>query len=188
MEGGILEVLLVNAEGLRHTNFIGKPRYYVILQCGDQTHKSKITTAKKKKAFWNEKFKFKIPFSQWQNLSHLKLRIMDKETFTEGGFVGETIVHLGGILTEGNDKGFIEVEPTLYNVVLEDDTYKGEIKIGFKFMANVEVQRETRVCDGLDKQKPKSICGTLFSFWRIIWWRFFFPNKKSSSMDNQKLI
>jgi hypothetical protein len=27
--------------------------------------------------------------------------------------------------------------PAPYNVLLEDDTYKGEIKIGLKFIANV---------------------------------------------------
>lgn len=46
-------------------------------------------------------------------------------------------IHIGGIITEGKDRGFIEVKPSPYNVVLEDDTYKGEIKIGFKFVANV---------------------------------------------------
>ena len=40
---------------------------------------------------------------------------------------------------EGNDKGFLEIRPTPYNVVLEDDTYKGEIKIGLKFIANVNM-------------------------------------------------
>ncbi|XP_042511664.1 elicitor-responsive protein 3 [Macadamia integrifolia] len=188
MKGGILEVLLVNAEGIKHTNLIGKPRYYVILQCGDQTHKSKTSVGKNEKSFWNEKFKFKFSFLEWRKLSYLKLRIMDKEIFSEGGFVGETLVHLGGILTEGNDKGFIEVQPSLYNVVLEDDTYKGEIKIGFKFTANVEVQKKTRVCTELNKQKPESIYGTLFSFWRIPWLKFFFPYKKTSSMDDQKLF
>lgn len=38
---------------------------------------------------------------------------------------------------EGNDNGFLEVRPSPYNVVLEDDTYKGEIKIGLKFFPNV---------------------------------------------------
>ncbi|KAJ4955516.1 hypothetical protein NE237_012299 [Protea cynaroides] len=155
MKEGILEVLLVNAEGIRHTNFIGKPGYYVILQCGDQTHKSKITRGKDEKAFWNEKIEFKFPIFKWQKLTYLKLRIMDKEMFSEGGFVGETIIHLGGILTEGNDKGFIEVQPTRYNVVLEDDTYKGEIKVGLKFMANV------CMC-GPTKKKKKIVCMYVF--------------------------
>ena len=40
---------------------------------------------------------------------------------------------------EGYNKGFLEIRPTPYNVVLEDDTYKGEIKIGLKFIPNVRM-------------------------------------------------
>lgn len=47
-------------------------------------------------------------------------------------------IHLGGIVSEGYERGFIEVRPAPYNVVLEEDnTYKGEIKIGFKFFIKV---------------------------------------------------
>ncbi|KAE8055962.1 hypothetical protein FH972_012766 [Carpinus fangiana] len=48
-------------------------------------------------------------------------------------------IHLGGIITEGNDSGFLEVKPAPYKVVLEDDTYEGLIQIGFKFIANVRM-------------------------------------------------
>lgn len=48
-------------------------------------------------------------------------------------------IHLGGIITEGCERGFLEVKPTPYNVVLEDDTYKGQIKIGFKFISKVRI-------------------------------------------------
>ena len=51
-------------------------------------------------------------------------------------------IHLGGIITEGSDRAFLEVKPAPYNVVLEDDTYRGQIKIGFKFIANVRMVRE----------------------------------------------
>lgn len=46
-------------------------------------------------------------------------------------------IFLGGIIAEGNDRGHIEIHPTPYNVVLEDTTYKGEIKIGLNFRVNV---------------------------------------------------
>ena len=42
-------------------------------------------------------------------------------------------------MVEGNDKGVIELRPTPYNVVLEDDSYKGEIKLGLKFIKNVSL-------------------------------------------------
>lgn len=40
---------------------------------------------------------------------------------------------------EGNEKGLIEMVPNPYNVVLDDETYKGEIKIGLKFIPNVSI-------------------------------------------------
>ncbi|XP_068314925.1 elicitor-responsive protein 3 [Pyrus communis] len=136
MKGGTLEVLLVDAEDIRHTNLLGRPSYYVIIKCGNQEYRSKQSSDEDERVSWNEKFTFEFPLSNWKKLTHLKLRIMDTELFTDAGFVGETIIHLGGIVTEGKDRGFIELKPAPYNVVLEDDTYKGEIKIGFRFTAN----------------------------------------------------
>jgi len=48
-------------------------------------------------------------------------------------------INIGGIITEGTNQGYIETLPAAYNVVLEDDSYKGQIKIGFKFIANVSL-------------------------------------------------
>ena len=47
--------------------------------------------------------------------------------------------HKAEIIFKGNDKKNIEIRPTAYNVVLEDDTYNGEMKIEFKFIANVRL-------------------------------------------------
>lgn len=41
--------------------------------------------------WWNEKFRFEFPLSDWENLTHVKFRIMDLELFRDGGFVGETM-------------------------------------------------------------------------------------------------
>ncbi|BBN70300.1 Calcium-dependent lipid-binding family protein [Prunus dulcis] len=116
---------------------MSRASYYVIIECGTREYRSKES-------------------SNWKNLTHLKFRIMDTELFTDAGFVGETIVHLGGIITEGKDRGFIELKPAPYNVVLEDDTYKGEIKIGFRFITNKEAHViETREFLAEDKTKPR---------------------------------
>ncbi|PIA49397.1 hypothetical protein AQUCO_01300306v1 [Aquilegia coerulea] len=171
---GILEVLLVSAKGIRKKNFIGKPKYYVVIQCGDQSHKSKITPGKDEKALWNEKFTFQFTNSHWQDMTHLKLKIINEEKFSEGKFIGETTVHLGGVLTEGNEKGCIELKPTPYNVVLEDDTYKGEIKVGLKFVSNVEMQTKTHEFIIDEKQAPWSICEKVYNFLGIPHWKIFF--------------
>ncbi|KAK9910441.1 hypothetical protein M0R45_034402 [Rubus argutus] len=182
---GTLEVLLVDAEDIRHTNVIGTPAYYVILECGNQVYRSKISSGEDEKVCWNEKFTFE--FSDWKHLTHLKLRIMDTEMFTVAGFVGEAMIHIGGIITEGKDRGFIEVKPAPYNVVLEDDTYKGEIKIGFRFVANKEVTvMNTREYLAENNTKPRgSICKTIASLWKVLWWRFLFC-QRTDSKNKQK--
>lgn len=46
-------------------------------------------------------------------------------------------IHLGGIITEGRERGYMEVKPAPYNVVLDDDTFKGELKLGLRFITTV---------------------------------------------------
>ncbi|XP_052480779.1 elicitor-responsive protein 3 isoform X2 [Gossypium raimondii] len=185
MKEGILEVLIVNAEDIRHTNLIGRPAYYVILQCGTKEYRTKISPGKHKKVLWNEKFKFDFPLSEWKNLTHIKFRIMDKEFFKNNGFVGETRIHLGGIIIEGTDKGFIVVRPAPYNVVLEDDTYKGQIKIGFKFIAKKEVQNEIREFAVMPNE-PRSICSCIKNLWKFPCWICLYPFKQENSKKEHK--
>ncbi|XP_071722251.1 elicitor-responsive protein 3 [Rutidosis leptorrhynchoides] len=178
--GGLLEVLLVNAEGIRHTNIVGRPAYYVIMQCGSQMYTSKVSKGKDNQAWWNEKFTFEFPISDWKRLAHVKLKIMDKELFAESGFVGETLILLGGIVTEGCDMGLIEVKPSPYNVVLEDDTYKGQVKIGFKFMTNKQSSVEVKRFTERDNEPRHSVLDSILRLWENSWWRFLFHGSRNS--------
>ncbi|XP_021674637.2 uncharacterized protein LOC110660597 [Hevea brasiliensis] len=99
---------------------------------------------------------------------------MDKEFFTYGGFVGETIIYLGGIIADGIDKGILEVKPVPYNVVLEDDTYKGEIKIGLKFITNKELLMETRAFMAPVNEPRQSLCRCIINHLKSSWSRLYF--------------
>ena len=46
-------------------------------------------------------------------------------------------VHVGEIIREGGEREFLQMKPAPYNIVLEDGTYKGELKLGLKFLNNV---------------------------------------------------
>ncbi|KAK2650296.1 hypothetical protein Ddye_017785 [Dipteronia dyeriana] len=186
MKGGILEVLLVNAEGIRHTNLFGTPTYYAIVQCGNQVHRSKVSSVKDDKVWWNEKFSFEYPPSDWKRLTHIKFRIMDLEFLTDGGFVGQTIFHLGGIITEGSDRGLIEVQPAPFNVVLEDNTYKGQIQIGFKFIVDEEVHMESREFAAHENAPRQSICRSIFNLWKMSWFRFLFYGHQKNPKNKLK--
>ncbi|XP_050236191.1 putative pentatricopeptide repeat-containing protein At3g01580 [Mercurialis annua] len=173
MKRGILEVLLVHAEGVEHTNLVGTPAYYVIIQCGNRVHKSKVSSGKDEQAWWNEKFRFEFPIADWKHMTHLKFRIMDKEFFTDGGFVGETIIFLGGIIDEGANNGSVELKPASYNVVQEDDTYKGEIKIGLKFITNKEGHMQRRAFEAPVHEPRQSLLRSITNFLKSSWLEFW---------------
>jgi hypothetical protein len=46
-------------------------------------------------------------------------------------------VHVGEIIAEGSERNFLQTTPAPYNIVLEDGTYKGVVKLGIKFISNV---------------------------------------------------
>ncbi|KAJ6675359.1 C2 DOMAIN-CONTAINING [Salix viminalis] len=146
MKRGILEVFLVHAEGMKHTNLIGTPVYYVVIKCGSHVHKSKTSSGKDEKTWWNEKFR----------------------------------IYLGGIIDEGINRGVLEMMPAPYNVVLEDDTYKGEIKIGLRFTANTEVLPERTFLAQVDEPRQLT-CRSIINLWKFSWWKFWvYQNQRNT--------
>uniref|UniRef100_J3LFK9 C2 domain-containing protein n=1 Tax=Oryza brachyantha TaxID=4533 RepID=J3LFK9_ORYBR len=112
---GILELLLVSAEGLKHAHHLGRG----------------------KKVWWNEKFRFPLSSGECKELTKVTLKIMERDKFSEDSPVGETMVHVGDIISEGIEREFLQMKPAPYNIVLEDGRYKGELKLGLKFLPNV---------------------------------------------------
>lgn len=57
-----------------------------------------------KEILWNGKFLFAFPTAEWEHITHLKLKIIEAEYFTDGRFVGETtydfLENLSSILVE----------------------------------------------------------------------------------------
>ncbi|KAL0397906.1 UNVERIFIED_CONTAM: Pentatricopeptide repeat-containing protein DOT4, chloroplastic [Sesamum calycinum] len=130
------------------------PTYHVIVQCGTQICRSKSSSGNPDKIYWNEKFTFELPPSELETLNHLKLRIVNEEYFTDGEFVGETM----------NKKGLVELNPAPFNVVLEDDTYKGQITIGLKFIPNTVLQMKRKQCIQEERDIDESICKMVVQF------------------------
>ncbi|CAI9263393.1 unnamed protein product [Lactuca saligna] len=188
MKGGILEVFLESARGIRHTNLIGKPKYYVIIECGIQQNKSKSSKGDHHKVSWNEKFNFELSMSEYQKLTHLRLRIMDKELFAnDTGFVGEAKIYLEEILVEGNEKGLIEVAPKPYNVVLDDETYKGEIKIGLKFIPNAVIKEVGRGINTIERDTDDTIWNKLVEMCKISWCRLSIYGRKLKPSEYKRI-
>ncbi|KAJ1702326.1 hypothetical protein LUZ63_002105 [Rhynchospora breviuscula] len=189
MRGGALEVLLVRAEGLKRAHLLGSSGHYVIIQCGNQTIKSKITTEIDERVWWNEKFRFVLPQLEFQEMPKLIARTMKQTKFSEDYSIGETIIHLSEILMEGCEKGFVEIKPAAYNIVLEDGTYQGEMKLGIRYIPNVELKEQRNICSkNYCEQKKQSICRDLLSIAlkRIPWSKLFFFQKCSAYEESKK--
>ncbi|XP_059072847.1 elicitor-responsive protein 3 isoform X2 [Cryptomeria japonica] len=137
---GNLEVLLVDAHGLHNTEFLSKMDPYVFLKYQTQEHKSKVASNEGSNPEWNETFVFKLS----EGASDLLIRILDKDRFSADDFLGEAIIPLKGVLTEGS------ILPTPYNVVLMDKTYCGQIKVGLTFTpkAKCYVEEEEEEVEG----------------------------------------
>lgn len=95
---------------------------YAILTYRTQEKKSGIASGSGSCPEWNESFLFSIS----SDLTELKIKIMDKDTFTADDFVGEAIIPLEPVFAEEN------IPPMSYNVV-KDEHYCGEIKVGLTF-------------------------------------------------------
>lgn len=52
-------------------------------------------------------------------------------------------VYVGEIISEGSELEFLQMKPAPYNVVLEDGTYKGVLKLGLKFISSVSTRTHT---------------------------------------------
>ncbi|CAN1308833.1 Elicitor-responsive protein 3 [Linum perenne] len=206
-----LEILLVNASGIRRTSLIGTPYYYVIIECANQHRISKLSIGEHHKTSWNQKFRFELPLIDWKRMTHLKLTIMDTEHLKNGDCIGETIIYLGGIVAEGKNRGIVEMKPSPYNVVLEDGTFKGQVKIGIKFtisnekLAPLQEEEEeeekgkemadvllpsTSTSDAAASQKRSAsaaVWEAIAKMWRSSWWKFWSycsPKSKQQAKSN----
>ncbi|KAL6911948.1 hypothetical protein ACP4OV_000753 [Aristida adscensionis] len=134
----VLEILLVSAEDLKHAHH--HPRRLIkktlrdhpmrASNCDQQNH------TRGKKIWWNEKFRFLLSDVECKELTKVTLTTMERDKFYEDTSVGETRVYVDEIIREGSKLEFLQIKPAPYNIVLEDGTYKGMLKLGIKFISN----------------------------------------------------
>ncbi|KAM5555159.1 16 kDa phloem protein 2 [Rosa sericea] len=130
MPYGTLEVVLVDAKDLYDTaSFLTKMDPYVIFTVKTQEKTSTVAQGEGTNPEWNENFLFTVT----DDVTELRLKIMDKDTFTADDFVGEATIPLEPqLFTEGS------IPPTSYNVVSKHQKYRGEITIGLNFTPDPE--------------------------------------------------
>ncbi|PQQ15383.1 glycine-rich cell wall structural protein 2 [Prunus yedoensis var. nudiflora] len=163
MPHGTLEVLLVSAKGLDNNDFLADMDPYVILTVRTQDKKSTIVSGQGSEPEWNGTFSFNVS----DDVDELRLKIMDKDSFSSDDFVGETTVPLEAVFIEGN------LPPTPYNVVNQEKEYHGEIKVGLTFTPEVDIV--THQSEAHCSFAP--LFGRQPWFWRLrrwlgeLWWK-----------------
>ncbi|XP_004306824.1 PREDICTED: elicitor-responsive protein 3-like [Fragaria vesca subsp. vesca] len=97
---------------------------YVIFSVKTQEKRSTVAKGQGVNPEWNESFLFTVT----DDVTELRLKIMDKDTLSSDDFVGEATIPLDPAL-------FIHgsLPPTSYNVVNKHQKHRGEIKLGLNF-------------------------------------------------------
>ncbi|KAK3165931.1 hypothetical protein QOZ80_1AG0039480 [Eleusine coracana subsp. coracana] len=135
MGKGVLEVNLVDAKGLSGNDFLDKIDPYVIVKYRSQERKSSVAHDQGRNPCWNEVFRFRINSSA-ANVQHkLVLRIMEHDHFSSDDFLGEATIDVTDIISLGTENGSYQMRPAKHSVVLADNTYHGEIRVGVTFTA-----------------------------------------------------
>ncbi|XP_031091415.1 elicitor-responsive protein 3 [Ipomoea triloba] len=122
MPQGTLEVVLVSAKGLENTDFLCNMDPYAILTCRTQEKKSSVASGKGSNPEWNETFLFNVS----DGVSELKIKIMDSDNIGSDDVVGEAVIPLESVLSEGS------IPQQSYNVVKEEN-FCGEIRVALTF-------------------------------------------------------
>ncbi|XP_042014923.1 16 kDa phloem protein 2-like [Salvia splendens] len=122
MAKGTLEVLLVSAKGLDDSDFLSGSDPYAILTYRTQEKTSGMGTVDGSCSEWNESFLFSIS----SDVPELKIKLMDKDTFTADDFIGEAIIPLQPLFVEDS------LPPMAYHVV-KDEEYRGEVRVALTF-------------------------------------------------------
>ncbi|KAI3866961.1 hypothetical protein MKX03_022004 [Papaver bracteatum] len=116
---GLLEIMLVDAQGLPESDVVGKMDPYVLIQY--KTHKLKSYVAKEPNGHYDVRFK-----------------IFDRDTLSADDLIGETTISVKDIVELGVEKGKATVEPRKYSVFESKNGEltagrAGDLHVGFTF-------------------------------------------------------
>ncbi|GJU82193.1 elicitor-responsive protein 1-like protein [Tanacetum coccineum] len=138
MTVGIMEVNLIDARGLKKSDFLNKIDPYVLIQYRSQEHKSTIAKGQGSNPKWNEKYTFRVEYPGADKQPKLVLKIMDHDTFSSDDKIGQTTIYLKELLERGVENGSAELQPQKCRVVDSNEKYCGDIRVGITFTPRVE--------------------------------------------------
>ncbi|WCJ19627.1 Elicitor-responsive protein 1 [Euphorbia peplus] len=134
---GILEVHLLNAKGLKGSDFLSKIDPYIVVHYRNQERQTQVAGGEGGSPIWNEKLTFRAEYPGQGGEYKLTLKIMDKDTFSADDYLGQATIYVKELLEMGVENGKSELHPHKYSVVQADQSYCGEIQVAINFTLKV---------------------------------------------------
>ncbi|KAK7305731.1 hypothetical protein VNO77_43641 [Canavalia gladiata] len=144
---GFMEVELVKAKELCDADVFDGMDPYVVIQYNGQEQRSSV--AKGQQSVWNEKFVFKVEYPAPSDQYKIILKIMDKDFLSADDFVGQAIVYVEDLLAIGVEDGAAELKPLKYRVIRADQSYCGEINVGWKMSSLDKLNEDGRTASNI---------------------------------------
>lgn len=126
---------MIEAHDLPSHDFLHKMDPYVVVRYKGQERKTTVARRQGGNPKWNEKLRLMAEYPGSGSDYKLNLRIMDKDTFSSDDFIGEATIYVEDLLALGVENGSYEMRTTKYKVEGFDGTYRGDIKVGVKFIS-----------------------------------------------------
>ncbi|KAI3949631.1 hypothetical protein MKW98_020953 [Papaver atlanticum] len=124
---GLLEIMLVDAQGLPESDVVGKMDPYVLIQYKTHKLKSYVAKGQGSNPVWNEKFTLWVDYPEPNGHYDVRFKIFDRDTLSADDLIGETTISVKDIVELGVEKGKATVEPRKYSVF---ESKNGELTAG----------------------------------------------------------
>ncbi|KAI3832751.1 hypothetical protein MKW98_002297 [Papaver atlanticum] len=135
---GLLEIVLVDAQGLPKSDLIGKMDPYVTIQYKNQNVRSSVAKGQGTNPVWDDKLTLWVEYPEPDGQYNVVFKIFDRDTFSRDDLIGETTISVKDLVELGAKKGKTNVEPRKYSV-FESKKNKpvqgraGDIHVGLTF-------------------------------------------------------
>ncbi|XP_022921688.1 16 kDa phloem protein 2-like isoform X2 [Cucurbita moschata] len=131
---GMLEVHLISGKGLQAHDPLNKPiDPYAEINYKGQERMSKVAKNAGPDPLWDEKFKFLAEYPGSGGDFHIFFKVMDHDAIDDDDLIGEVKIDIKDLLAEGVRKGWSKIPPRMYQVLLLNLYFKGEIEVGVSF-------------------------------------------------------
>ncbi|KAI3882966.1 hypothetical protein MKW92_046877 [Papaver armeniacum] len=129
---GLLEIMLVDAQGLPESDVMGKMDPYVTVQYKNQKLRSSVAKGQGTNPVWNDKLTLWVEYPEPDGQYNVVFKIFDRDTISRDDLIGETTTSVKDLVELGAQKGKTNLEK---NKPVQGRA--GDIHVGLTFTPKV---------------------------------------------------